>query len=188
MADTNVRHATAETSDEVAPVMNCLEAERIETHERLKHFIAPGQCFENVGRRKRNVMKVCDGIAHSTAAQFLSNQHEVVIVNPNEIIRPGHLHDHVCKFLVRLAIAFPVSRFELAPRRKTMKQRPDDLVGKSAVERSSLGRCQKYGSEWTLFCRRPFVQNFRHLRLVMRTCPANPASPTVIQQRNQRIY
>jgi hypothetical protein len=71
----------------------------------------------------------------------LRQQHQVIVVDPNQIARLEVVHHRVAESLVGSHVRIPVGSIELEPGRELVEQRPQRLVGVALVEAvEDLGR------------------------------------------------
>jgi hypothetical protein len=77
-------------------------------------------------------------------AQRLSHIHQVVIVDPDEVVRLAVSYDRLRVTLVDHLVCLPVGRLEVAKVLQVMKQRPDYFVGVAVVKLVALGFAQTH--------------------------------------------
>ncbi len=68
--------------------------------------------------------------------------HQVIIVDPDEIVGLGTAGDGIRVTFVNLFVSLPVRRLEIAEVLQIVKQRPDHLVGIAVVKFVALGFAQ----------------------------------------------
>src|ERR671910_2633059 len=61
-------------------------------------------------------------------------QHQVIIVNPDDVIGPDDVFQRITKNLINLLVLFPKIRLIFGKRRKVMKQRPNGRITESEIE------------------------------------------------------
>jgi len=64
----------------------------------------------------------------SQIAQALSDEHKLIIMNPNKMIRLRMARNDFGIFPIDASISIPVTGFKLGQAREFMEQRPNDLV------------------------------------------------------------
>ena len=82
--------------------------------------------------------------ADAALAQRLGHIHQVVIVDPDEVVRLTVSCDGFRVTLVDRLVCLPVGRLEVAKVLQVMKQRPDHFVGVAIVKLVPLGFAQTH--------------------------------------------
>src|SRR4029077_1267581 len=78
-------------------------------------------------------------LRYTALAQCLGNVHQVIVVNPDEVVRLRTASDSIGETLVDRLVGLPVSRLEIAKVLKIVKQWPDHLVGIAVIKFVPLG-------------------------------------------------
>ena len=102
-----------------------------------------GMCRKNV-----NAEGFC---RRASFAQCLGNVHQVIIVDPDEIVGLGTAGDRIRITFVYLLVSLPICRLEIAEILQIVKQRPDHLVGDS---RNKIRRAQSHSGPPARLCNR----------------------------------
>src|SRR5215475_590734 len=85
--DVRIRQVAPNAIDKVALVPGSLEADNVVLKQPAKDLYPPGQDFEDIRRRERNVMKIGQIAQSSFRLDETRNQHQVIIVDPDKIVR-----------------------------------------------------------------------------------------------------
>src|SRR5512146_708162 len=107
--------------DEVSLVARSLEAEQVKLQQRRKNFPAPGQLLKDVRRGKRDVEEEGELPGVSALAQQGTDQHQVIVVDPDQAGAFGSGQRRAGKLPVGVAIALPVLRLKIAARLKIVE-------------------------------------------------------------------
>ena len=134
----------ADALDEVPAVPDGLEPDEVEVEERVEHLEAPGQLDEHVQGRKRDVEEERRPEGRLAGRERRGHPHEVVIVDPDEIVGRRDPQDRVGEPLVHGLVRRPVRRVEVGQRNQVVEQRPDDLVREAGVEAVPLRRRERH--------------------------------------------
>jgi hypothetical protein len=67
-------------------------------------------------------------------AQHFGQQHQLIIMNPDEVVGFEVFEHHIAKAAVGIDVSLPVFGLEIEQRRKLMKERPERLVRVAFIE------------------------------------------------------
>ena len=110
----------------------------------MQHLEAPRQLEEHVEWRKRDVEEERRPQGRFARSERRGHPHEVIVVDPDEIVRRRDPHDRVGEALVHGLVRRPVRRVEVRQGNQIVKQGPDDLVGEAGVEAVPLRRRERH--------------------------------------------
>ncbi len=131
--DLKLRHQHAGGLYKITAIPEGLKADLIVSQQSSDQFGFPWQPPIQVRRGKRNVQEKGQLIPHSQLPQMRSDQHQLVIVDPYEIIGSGICGDNCGEFLVDRLISLPLGQIKTTETEQVVKQRPDGRVGKAAI-------------------------------------------------------
>ena len=131
------------------------------------------------------MQKEADLLAHTHLAQLSGDVHQVIIVDPDEVVGAEVLLDRPGKLAVYGAIRSPEAGVEVAPHVQIVEKRPDDFVREPAVEPVTFLGGQRYRGEMEPGCLAGIRQHRVDVEgsLLARAGPADPQSPTLAQHR-----
>ena len=136
---------------------------------------------KNIVRRKRDVQKERQRRKlfrrRAAFAQCLRNVHQVIIVDPDEIVGLRAADDRIRIPFVYLLVSLPIRRLEIAEILQVVKQRPDHLVGIAVVKFVALSLTQGHRHDIVTGVAGGFGQ-----RLVMGFCPRFPANQSTFRR------
>src|SRR5262245_22438673 len=185
MGDLRLRQKATERCGEIADVAQGLKSDHVVVHQTGKKFGPPGQRLKNIRSRKRDVMEICNPAVKSAMSQAFAHQHEMVVLNPDGITASPNAFKSLRELIVRFAIGTPVRGIVAATGRKSVKQRPDYLVGKSVIKAVFLlGRHEHRMQRIVMRCAL-VIQNRGQARFVIRPCGSNPATALCADNRNK---
>jgi len=101
--------------------------------------------LEDVARRKRNMEKEPDPVPHAPCAEHRPERNQVVVVDPEEIVRGEERHEPLREELVdppKGVLVVPLVANEVEA---LVKERPEDPVGIAAVVAGGVGVAQGKG-------------------------------------------
>ena len=93
----------------------------------------PGHQPKDLEGWKRDVQEEPDVGVREPLADHARQQHQVVVVDPDQIGRPKHLGHLFEKQLMGLVVGLEVRRVEVGQQGKVVEQRPDHVVAEAAV-------------------------------------------------------
>src|SRR5699024_9644175 len=101
-----------------------LESNQIVVHEQAQKIVVWRQGSQNVERRKRSVQEEPDAAPEPPGPQFFSHGHEVVIVDPHDIIIAQQAFQMLRKPSVDAAVGFIISALVMQQTQAIMQQGP----------------------------------------------------------------
>ena len=110
-----------------------VKADQVGAEEPLEDLIAPREGAEDVARRKRDVEKEADLRPRNQPPQEPRNEHQLVVVNPNQVARLVALGDGGGELLVHLTIGVPVVGVRRDEIELVVKERPENAVREAVV-------------------------------------------------------
>src|SRR5690242_14578285 len=119
-----------------------MEPYQIGPQQSFQYCLPPGEQPEYLERRERDMLKVPDGDERHLFPHHGRYQGELVIMDPDDIIRLGNLQHRVGKPLVDGYISIPVVITVTGIRWKIMIKRPKRFIGKSFIEFIYFGGCE----------------------------------------------
>ncbi len=132
----------AHGTQEMALVVIGVKPDQVRTEQPLKHFLPPGKGPEDLVGGKRDVQEKPDGKPRPLFPDHLWDEHQLVIVDPEDIVLPGLFQHRFCEFPVDGLVHFPVGELEFRIFQEIMEKGPDGAVAEPEVEAFHLGRCQ----------------------------------------------
>ncbi len=122
------------------------------------------------------------------ARELGRDAHEVVVVDPHEVVRPGRAGDALRELAVDRLVGRPVRRIEVAHREEVVEERPDDLVREAGVEAVPLLRRERDRDQVVAEPPARVREERRRVgQLLLRgPGPADPAAAAVPEDRPQR--
>ncbi len=174
--------------DEVPAVPHGLKPHEVEVEERMQHLEAPGQLDEHVQGRKRDVEEERRPQGRFSRRERRGHPHEVVVVDPDEIVRRGDVHDRVGEPLVHGLVRRPVRRVEVRQGNQVVEQGPHDLVREAGVEAVPLRRRERHREKLVAEAVLRVLEERAGVRelLLGGSRPADPPPPAVAEHRPQR--
>ena len=163
-----------------------LKGKQIGSKEPFQQFLAPGEDGEDLRGWERYVQKEPHRSIRQPFAEHPWQEHQVVVVNPDQIIRPVVLDHRLAEAPVRFDIGFPVPRVEFQLRRKIVKHRPERLVGVAFVE-SSRHILRKLDRE-VVVRSGPLGENLLALLAVLPAVISGPANPLPTRPGDQWVH
>lgn len=135
---------TADGLSEMASVVRSLEPDQVRTEYTSEQLASNGQTTEDFRRREGDVHKESDRCIGKFGAKHLREQHEMVVVYPDDIAVLVRRNDGVCKSLVDGDVLFVrcglVEQLRLGcVRNSIMKTGPKDLVTELVVAALEFG-------------------------------------------------
>src|SRR5580700_1499578 len=100
---------TREIAAEIESVIAGLEADEIVFAQRWNETLVVGQRSQYFGRWARDVKEKADAILVSALTQCLGERHQVIIMHPDEVIRPEHLVQLARKVIIDTQIAAQIA-------------------------------------------------------------------------------
>ncbi len=109
-------------------------------------------------------------------AQHRGHQKQMVVVNPDLIPLVGHLHDHVCEFLIHPLVGLPPCVRKPRAFHHVVQERPQRGVGIPFIEPVEFPSAQEYRDHVGRAHLRPHA--FHVLKVLVRS--ARPADPDLL--------
>ena len=125
--------------DEVAGVGLRVEADQRRAEDALEQVPARGQQAEELRRRERDVGEEPDRGAGHLAAHHLRHQHEVVVVDPDEIPGAVFADDRFREGAVDGPVRLPALDLRREAIELVVEERPQDPVGEAVVVALDVG-------------------------------------------------
>ncbi len=82
---------------------------------------------------------------HSEGAELAPDIHELVIMDPDEVIGAGIVRYNLREAAVYPLICIPVAWRKIAVGLQIMEERPDDFVGKAVIEIIAIRGAEGHG-------------------------------------------
>ena len=118
---------------EIVAIVFRLETDQIVIGETAEDFPVVRQGLQNVGRRTRRVKKKSDGVAMPARTQLASQQHQMIIVHPDNVVLPEQRAQAVGEHAVDADVAAGVGAGVLLQIDPVVKDRPQHAVGEAVV-------------------------------------------------------
>ena len=118
---------------EVFAIVFGLKTDQIIVGEAAKDLPVMRQGLQNVGRRTRRMKEKSDGVAMAARPQLASQQHQVIIVHPDDVILPEQRAQTVGEHAVDPDIAAGVGAGVFLQIDPVVKDRPQDAIGEAVV-------------------------------------------------------
>src|SRR5262249_42992794 len=109
----------------------------------------------------------------------------MVVLNPDGITASPNTFKCLRELIVCFAIGTPVRGIVAATGGKSVKQGPDDLVGKSFIKALFLRGGHEYRMQRIVMRCAPVIQNCGQARFVIRPCRSDPATAVCADNRNK---
>ena len=120
---------------ECAAIVLGLEPEQVELAHRANQRLVRRVGHEHRGRRKRRVQEQAHAVAQPRLAQRLRQAEQVVVVCPDQIVRPHQSGERLREQRVHPAISGELRPVEVRVADLIVQRRPQRAVGEAAVER-----------------------------------------------------
>jgi archaeosine-15-forming tRNA-guanine transglycosylase len=89
------------------------------------------------------VVEVADLRIGQAFAEHLRQEHQVVVVNPDDVVGPGHLHHGIAEPLVHPLIDLPRLRVVVCREVEVVEERPEGVVAEPVVVVLDIVRGEK---------------------------------------------
>ena len=119
---------------EILRVERRLEADEIIGREAAHHEVVGRQHAREIGRRPGDVEEEPDPVGEAQLAQIGGERDEMVVVDPDHVVRPDELGEPPGEELVDAEIAGGVAPIEAGEVEPVVAHRPERPVGKAVVE------------------------------------------------------
>src|SRR5574344_2410340 len=154
-------------------VIGGMETYQVGTEQPSEQLITFRQHFEQLIRWERHMMKVSNPDFAYPVSKHLGQQHQLIILHPDQIPRPDYLLCRLKKQLINLLVYNPVSLIVLHEREKIVEQRPQNTVRITLVVLINLISRQIYRMK--VLRLQYLAQLVFYPRLFyVHPCPANP--------------
>ena len=122
--------------EKIADKIVRVKADDTGTEQAFDDLLAPAarEHAENFPGGKRDVQEKADGHFWKFFAHQFWQQHQVVIVDPQDVIGPQRGDDGVGEGAIYLLVLLPITFFVPREGGKIMEQRPDGLVAEAKIE------------------------------------------------------
>ncbi len=132
---------------EVAHERGGVEADEIGAEHSLEELLALRQQAEDLGGGERDVEEEPDPRVGDQLAQEGREEHELVVVDPDEVARPVLLRDELREPLVDRGVRVVVADLLGEPRDRVVEERPEDRVRVPLVVPGNLLGAERYRDE-----------------------------------------
>jgi hypothetical protein len=122
-----------EIADEIADVGFGLESDKVVLEEQGKQPFMVGQHGHDFRRRERDVQEEADAVGVTALAELLGDRDQVIVVNPDDVVRLEDLRKLAGEVAVHSEIAGEVAAGELGQIDAIMQDRPQHPVGEAVV-------------------------------------------------------
>src|SRR5262249_50999048 len=152
-----------------------LEGKQVRAQKPPEKFLTPGQDWKNFRRREGNVEEKSNRSVGKPIAQHLREQHQMVVVHPDEIIVVVALDDGFAEDVIRLHICVPTLGVKLQLGGEVVKNRPKGLIGIPFVETG----CHIFGQVdgEAMLSLGPLVKNNATALLILVATMSGPTDP-----------
>ena len=163
-----------------------LETDQVVMAERWDQLIVIWQRREDFWRREWNVDEEPDLVVMPAIAQRLGERHEMIVVDPDDVVGPQQLFKMTGEILVDAYIAAEVATCEFGEIEPIMQNWPQHTVRKTVVEFLVvvLGQINSGVSDIVL---RRDLDGLRHI-FRNATAPAKPQSSVTLERRADRDF
>ena len=128
-----VAEETPDAGEEMANVAVGMEPNEVCSKEAGEDLSSPGQVPEDFERGKGDVVEVTDLGIGKTFPEHLREEHQVVVVDPDGVVGPGHLHHGVAELLVHPLVNLPCLGVVLCIEVEVVEERPESIVAEPVV-------------------------------------------------------
>jgi hypothetical protein len=162
-----------------------VEADEVRPEDPLEHLLAPRQDPQDLRRRKRDVEEKPDGGGGQARSDHSRHEHELVVVDPDEVARLPHARDEVGKLLVDCAVHVPLLRVRGNAVEQVVEEGPEHRVGEAVVVLAHLrGReVDRQAPELAQMGIHRLALRVRHSRDV--AGPTDPCPPRLLMRTAQ---
>src|SRR6185437_14255400 len=117
-----------EVAREVRGIDLGLETDEIVSTERGNELLVVRQRRQDFRRRTRNVQKKSDPVLVSAIAQGLGERNQMIVVHPDDIVRPQQPFEMTGVIFVDTHIAAEIAAGKLSEIEPVMKDRPEHAI------------------------------------------------------------
>jgi hypothetical protein len=111
-----------------------LEGDEVRSQEAPSHLLSSRQNPEHVGRGEGDVQKESDGGLGDRLPQQLRQQHELVVVDPDQVAGTHPRRHGIAETMIGVDVGVPPFRVELEARGELVKERPERAVRVAVIE------------------------------------------------------
>jgi hypothetical protein len=122
-----------EVAAEIEGVVSGLEADKIVFAERWHEALVVRQCGQHFRRWARDVKEEADTVLVAALAERLAERHQVIIMHPDEILRPEHIVQLAREVIIDTQIAAQIAARELGKVNAVVQDRPQHAIGEAVV-------------------------------------------------------
>ena len=163
-----------------------LKGKQVGSKKAFQKFFAMGQDGEDFRGRERYVQKETDSSVRKALAQHVRQEHQVVIVNPNQIVRPVPVDYCLTKYPVRFDVGLPVPGVKFQLGGEIVKYRPERLVGVAFIE--SRRHIFRQIDRKALLRSGPLGENRLTLRSFLSAAVSGPTDPFPTRPAEQWVH
>src|SRR5918999_70683 len=132
--------------EKMVRVLVRVESNQVGPQQTLQNLTPPfsRQKTKHLKRGEWDVQEKPDRYLWPPSFEQPRQQHQVIIVNPQDVIGPYDVFQRITKDSINLLVLLPKVRLIFGKSRKIMKQRPDRRVAKSKIELLHLFFAEKH--------------------------------------------
>jgi hypothetical protein len=134
---------TLDAIEEVARVALDVEADQVAGEQAAKQLAVPGAEPKDVVGGEGNVHEEGDPLAERELTEVFGNEHQMVVVDPDQLSLACVLGGQPGEALVDLLVALPVPALETGQGGKGVEERPQGPVGEAVVVEGDLAVAQQ---------------------------------------------
>ncbi len=110
-----------------------MKADEVSAEETGEDLLSPGQVPEYLVRREGDVVEIADLCIGQALPEHLGQEHQVIVVNPDDVAGLDHFHHGVAELLVHPLINVPCLRVVVHEVVEVVEERPEGVVAESVV-------------------------------------------------------
>ena len=99
----------------------------------FEKLFPPGQVSEDFKRREGDVMEVADLGIGQALPEHLRKEHQVIVVDPDDVVRSGHFHHGITELLVHPLVDVPRLLVVVCEEAEVVKDRPEGVVAEPII-------------------------------------------------------
>ena len=121
---------------EVLRVLVCVKSHEVGAEQAFEKVASPARREqpEDLKRRERDMKKKAHRDLRDLVSQHAGEKHEVIVLDPDDILRLQDLEQRVAEFLIYLLIRLPEFLFVGCVGREIVEEGPNGLVAESPIE------------------------------------------------------
>jgi hypothetical protein len=155
-----------------------MEPDKVRSKEAGEDLLPPGEVAEDLERREGDVVEIPDLGIRQALPEHLREEHQVVVVDPDGVVGPGHLHHGVAELLVHPLVDLPRLRIVVCMEVEVVEERPEGVVAEPVVVVLDVIRGEE-DRVALLFCEHPDNPIFLFF-LILPDVYARPADPEAL--------